>query len=163
MLFLQVVFVSLVIASFFGHVVHWLIHQRWAGPAFRGHMAHHLSLYPPGHLVSDKYRAAKWHESGAFLFTPPFIVILGAVGGLCWWLGTPLWVPVVFGVTMLAFSLTSDWFHDSFHLRHHPLLRFKWFKRLCALHYVHHRDMTKNLGILTFVWDYVFGSAEHAS
>lgn len=158
MLFVTVFLASLIIGSFFGHLVHLIIHQPWSGPAFRGHMSHHLELYPPGDLVSDRYRTAKWQNSGVFLFTPPFILILGAVGGLLWWLGAPLWVTVTFGMTMLAFSLANDFIHDASHIRKHPLRRFRWFKRLCVMHYIHHHDMTKNYGIVNFTYDRIFGT-----
>jgi len=44
MLFAITLIASLIVASFFGHVVHWLIHQKWMGPAYRGHMEHRLHL-----------------------------------------------------------------------------------------------------------------------
>lgn len=59
---------------------------------------------------------------------------------------------------MLPFSLVNDFAHDAFHVRRHTLLKYRWFKRLCALHYLHHRDMRANYGIVTFFWDRVFGT-----
>jgi hypothetical protein len=154
--FLVTLVASLILASFFGHVVHWLIHQEWMGPAHRGHMEHHLDLYPPGKLVSDRYLAAKWYRSGPLLFTPPLLLILGAVGGLMWALGLPLWTVAVLGVCLVGFGLVNDYFHDSFHIRKHPLNHFKWYKRLRRLHFQHHYDMTVNYGIVFFDWDRVF-------
>lgn len=155
-LFLLVLALSLATASFFGHVVHWLLHQRWSGPAFRAHMEHHWALYPPSDLVSDTYRSPRWYNNGTFLFTPPFVVILGAVCGLALWLGAPLWSLVTFGVVMLAFSLGNDAVHNTYHTRSRWLMRFGWYGRLRVLHYVHHHNMGKNLGIANFAWDRVF-------
>jgi hypothetical protein len=158
MLFIAVLVASLVIASFFGHVVHWLLHQRWTGIMHRAHMEHHLELYPPGHLTSDKYKAAKWYHRGPLLFTPPLIIILGAAGGLLWWAGAPHWVVWVLGACLVGFGLVNDYFHDSFHVRKHRLNRYKWYKRLRRIHFVHHHQMGKNFGIFWFGWDQIFGT-----
>lgn len=157
-MFITVFLVSLVIATFFGHFIHWALHQRWTGPAYRGHMEHHLELYPPGNLTSEKYRSAKWYHSGPFLFTPAAIVILGTVGGLLWALETPLWAIVVFGVTLVGFGLLNDWVHDSQHVTNHWASRFEWFRRARTLHFKHHRNMKSNFGIMFFGWDRVFGT-----
>jgi len=159
MLLLLTILASFVIASFFGHVVHWAIHQKWAGPAYKGHMEHHLDLYPVGKLTSDKYRTAKWYHSGPLLFTPPLLVILAVFGGLLWVLGAPHWMVGVLGICIIAFALFNDYVHDSFHVRKHAWGHFKWYKRLRRLHFLHHHDMTVNYGIISFVWDRVFGSA----
>jgi sterol desaturase/sphingolipid hydroxylase (fatty acid hydroxylase superfamily) len=158
MLFLLVLLVSLVVASFFGHAIHWSLHRSWTGPAHRGHMEHHLELYPVGKLTSDRYRPAKWFHRGPLLFTPPLIVILGVTGGLLWCIGAPFWVLGVFGASLVGYGLFNDWFHDSFHLRKHRLMRFRWYRRLRKLHYLHHHDMGVNYGIVSFAWDRVFGT-----
>jgi sterol desaturase/sphingolipid hydroxylase (fatty acid hydroxylase superfamily) len=159
MLLLFTFIASLVIASFFGHVIHWALHQRWTGPAHAGHMEHHLDLYPVGKLTSDKYLAAKWFHRGPLLFTPPLLVILGAASGLLCLVGAPLWMVGVLGPVLVGYGLVNDYFHDSFHLRKHWLNRYKWYKRLRRLHFLHHHNMTVNYGILSFVWDRVFGTA----
>jgi sterol desaturase/sphingolipid hydroxylase (fatty acid hydroxylase superfamily) len=158
MLFFAVLFVSLFVASLLGHGIHWAIHQRWMGPAYRGHMQHHLELYPPHDMVSDTYRAAKWYNSGPFLFTPPLVIILGTVGGLLWWVGVPLWVIATFGASLVGFGLLNDWVHDSGHIRNHWASRFGWWRKCRDLHVQHHANMRKNYGIFLFVWDRVFGT-----
>jgi sterol desaturase/sphingolipid hydroxylase (fatty acid hydroxylase superfamily) len=158
MLFLFVLVVSLVCASFFGHVIHWSLHQPWTGPAHRGHMEHHKVLYPPGKLVSDRYKPSKWYHSGPLLFTPPLFFLLAVFGGILWLCHAPIWTLAVFGGSLVGFGLVNDWFHDSFHLRKHGLLRFKWYRQLRVLHYFHHHDMKVNYGIVSFVWDRAFGT-----
>lgn len=149
------ILLSLVVASFFGHVTHWALHQTWAGAAHRGHMAHHLTHYPPGHLTSLQYRGAAWHQSGTFLFTPPLVcvtVLLGAAMRLC---GLEWSAIGASAATVVVYALASDWFHDSFHLRRYARAPL-WYHNLAALHFQHHRDMRCNYGILTFMWDRVF-------
>lgn len=160
-LFLSIVLTlgcSLLVASVLGHAIHWALHQRWTGPAYRGHMDHHCKQYPPHRLTSSRYLAAKWYNAGPFLFTPPLVIILGAVGGLMIWFGVPLWALVVFGTTLVGYGLFNDWIHDSFHIDFHWLSGLQWYDRLRALHFVHHHNMRKNYGIVSFVWDKIFGT-----
>lgn len=159
LLFFIVLFVSIVLASLFGHGIHWALHQRWLGPAHRGHMEHHLQLYPPSSLISTAYKAAKWHHRGPVLFTPAFLVILGAAWGLSSALGAPLWIAATFGAVMLVFGLFNDLVHDSFHVDSHFLQRaLPDYARMRERHFIHHRNMRRNFGIVSFVWDRVFGT-----
>lgn len=162
MLFVLVLFASLVVASFFGHVVHWILHQKWAGAFHRAHMDHHLTQYPPGRLASDRYRSAKWYRGGPFLFTPPLVVILVSTGGLLWRLGAPFWCIWVFGAVVVGFGLFNDYVHDAYHLQSHRLNRFGWYKRGRRLHFYHHVHMDKNFGIVFFFWDRVLGTTRKA-
>lgn len=158
MLFLIVLIVSFVIATFFGHWIHWALHQRWLGAFNKGHMDHHTKQYPPSDLVSEKYRASKWYHSGIFLFTPAFIFLLAGLGIPAHLLGLPLWGIGVFGGVMLFFGLLNDYVHDNMHVEDHWLTRFTWFRRARTTHFVHHRNMKKNFGIFIFTWDRVFGT-----
>lgn len=156
MLFVFVLLLSLVVASFFGHAVHWALHQKWSGFFNRGHMQHHNELYPPGKLVSDEYRQPKWHNNGLFLFTPPTLVILGAAGGLLRLCGAPWWALAVLGTVIIGFAFANDYVHDSYHLRRHWLNEFRWYRSARILHFLHHSSTDKNFGIFFFGWDSVF-------
>lgn len=157
MIYLFVAFiVSLVLASFFGHVVHWALHQPWTGIAHKGHMQHHEVFYPPGRMVSDSYQAPPWYHNSSLLFTPPLLALVGIVGTVLWLCGAPMVGLAVFAAAMVSFALINDAVHDSFHLRKQPLARFGWYRRLRKLHYVHHRNMTVNFGVINFTWDQVF-------
>jgi sterol desaturase/sphingolipid hydroxylase (fatty acid hydroxylase superfamily) len=156
--FLLVLVLSLVFASFFGHAVHWAIHQRWTGPIYRAHMDHHLKQYPPSDLLSEKYRYAAWHNSGTLLFTPPMVVIMVSMLGFLWLLGATAWIMVTFALTMLTFALINDYVHDSTHIIDHPLTRFKWYMKLRTTHFQHHFNMKRNFGIVLFTWDRLFGT-----
>lgn len=154
---LLVVFtLSLILASFLGHVVHWALHQNWMGPFKKGHMQHHTSLYPPGDLVSEKYRSAKWYHSGPLLFAPAFFVIMTVAGVITWFLCWPAWVTVTLCSVLLGYGFFNDAVHDSFHIIMHPLERFEWWKKARELHFLHHRNMKVNFGIAHFGWDKVF-------
>lgn len=147
---------SNLVGSFVGYFVHRAMHHEWAGPLYRGHMEHHLELYPKGKLTSDSYTVAKWYNSGPVLFTPAALLVIGLGGLACWALGGSLWLFGVFSVGLVGFGLANDYVHDSFHLRRHWLHKFPFYRGLRRQHFEHHNDMTKNFGILVMQWDGVF-------
>lgn len=154
--FLFVFTLSFALATFLGHVVHWSLHQRWTGPFRKGHLQHHVELYPPDDLISERYRASKWYNSGPLLFAPVFVVIMLVAGAITWKLGWPVWVIVTLCANLLGFGFFNDYVHDSFHIKDHWLGRFKWWKDARDLHFIHHMNMRVNFGIVLFSWDKVF-------
>src|SRR5690606_14550661 len=58
------------VTNLVGHVVHWILHQKWAGFLNKAHMAHHELLYPPADYLSETYRMPDFKES-----TPKFFAI----------------------------------------------------------------------------------------
>jgi sterol desaturase/sphingolipid hydroxylase (fatty acid hydroxylase superfamily) len=156
MLTLVALVLSVLVGSIVGYFVHRAIHHEWAGPLYRGHMEHHLEIYPKGRLTSDKYTIAKWYNSGPVLFTPAALLVITLGALVCWVLGGSLWLFGTFSVGLVAFGLVNDYVHDSFHLRRHWLHRFSFYKPLRRQHFEHHNDMTKNFGIVVMFWDSVF-------
>lgn len=142
---------ALFVGSLFGHVVHWSLHQRWTGPAHRGHMEHHLELYPPWDLTSATYLRAKWYHSGTFLFAPVLVVTLMAARSFC-----ASWT---FCFALTAFALLNDWTHDRFHVPTPWLEWSAYYRRMRKAHFAHHRNMRRNYGIVSLAWDRVFGTA----
>lgn len=141
---------ALLAGSLVGHLFHMAIHRRWAGPLYRAHMDHHIKQYPPSRLVSDKYLAAKWYNSGALLFTPPLLAVMA----LALWLGAS-WV---FCGVLIAFAVSNDWLHDQFHCNRPWLERSAWYRQMRVQHFQHHWNMKTNYGIVTNFWDAIFGS-----
>lgn len=138
-----------------GWVVHWILHQRWAGRFHRAHLNHHLKQYPPHNLVSDTYRSAGKDDS-TVLFAPPITVSFAAFLGTLWALGLPTWSLGLLLVEGALISFLTDYIHDQFHLRAPWLVRFAWFRNLRSLHWIHHVNMRRNLGIMWLGWDRVF-------
>ncbi len=147
---------SVVVASFVGYFVHRAIHKPWTGPLHRGHMEHHLEVYPKERLTSESYELKKWYHSGPVLFTPAAVVVILLGGSACWLAGIPLMSFAAFSGGLVAFGFLNDYVHDSFHLRRHWLQRFRHYRRLRRWHFKHHVDMTKNFGIVDMMWDHVF-------
>jgi sterol desaturase/sphingolipid hydroxylase (fatty acid hydroxylase superfamily) len=154
-----VLMISVVMASFIGYWVHRAIHQKWAGPFYRAHMEHHLELYPPGKLTSTKYRAARWYNRGPFLFTPALLAAVCCVGAVIHALHAPPWMIVENMGTFIMFGVLNDWIHDTTHLRRHFLQKFTYYRRIRAAHLIHHVNMNKNYGIVSFEWDRAFKTA----
>jgi len=82
-------------------------------------VTYHCGIGPGMGVLARDPHVTAWKNSGTLLFTPPFLVIFGGIGGLLTALGAPAWVPTVFGLTMLPFSLVNDFAHDAFHVRRH--------------------------------------------
>lgn len=157
-LFILVFLGSLIAASFLGHTIHWVIHQRWSGPGFRGHMEHHLQRYPPNDLLSKSYRKARWYQTGTFLFLPGMITFVLAGSVFLSYLGCGWGELALFVIMLGAFGIINDYVHDATHVIGHPLECFAWFRNIREAHFVHHRDLKSNYGIVFYGWDKVFGS-----
>lgn len=156
MLVVLALVLSVFVGSFVGYFVHRAIHQEWTGPLHRGHMEHHLELYPKGRLTSDTYELKKWYHSGPVLFTPAAVLVIAAGGLVCWALGGSMVVFASFSGGLVAFGFLNDYVHDTFHLRKHWLQKHAFYRTLRRLHFMHHNDMTKNFGIVAMQWDDVF-------
>lgn len=146
---------TLLYGTLIGYVTHWVLHQSWAGRVYRAHMSHHLRQYPPRDLMSTTYRSAG-KDDGLRAFTP---VLAGGIGLwllALWLLGVPWWAVALVVIESAAVGWLHDYVHDGFHLEGFWMTRFAWFRNLRSLHWLHHWNMRKNLGILWFGWDRVF-------
>jgi sterol desaturase/sphingolipid hydroxylase (fatty acid hydroxylase superfamily) len=151
---------AVALGSLAGYWIHRALHQPWSGPFHRGHMEHHLEIYPTTRLTSDRYEVKKWYNSGPVLFTPGAVLLLILGAGLTWMLNVSLWHFITFGVGLVGFGLLNDWVHDAFHLRDHVLKNLSYFRKLRRLHFLHHFNMERNYGIVSLHWDAVFKTKE---
>lgn len=163
--FLFTVIISYLITSLFGYVVHWALHQTWAGQFNQAHMTHHLTLYPPEDFSSNTYRNAGKDSSPKFfaIAALPLIVIpiiLGFLGVL------PIYLVLTILVVEGLVGLLSDRLHDYFHITNHWLTRIPGVRFIFAewvrLHRQHHVDMGTNYGIFSFHWDRLFKTFKKA-
>lgn len=153
------IIITYTIASLFGYVIHWSLHQPWAGKFNSSHMAHHLKLYPPIDFTSEIYRKAGADSTTKFfaiaslplIITPIVLCFVGFIPVLCL---------IAILLTEAIVGFLSDYLHDSFHIKNHwmtclPVVQVI-FERWIHLHYLHHVDMSKNYGIFSFHWDRLF-------
>lgn len=153
------IFLTYLVTTFFGYVVHWAFHQKWTGPVNKAHMTHHLKLYPADDYLSDVYRQPG-KDNTVKLFAFAAIIPVGLLF-LSFFLGfMSLSTLIVVCITLAILGFLHDYLHDSFHIRNHWLTKLpiinKLFGRWNELHYLHHVDMQKNFGIFSFHWDRVF-------
>lgn len=145
------------LTALLGYVIHWTIHQPWAGALYRAHHAHHTSLYPKTDLISERYRSAGSQSTvwtfilafTPFLAMPP---LLAAVGWIYWGQA------VVAILSMGVVGILNDVFHDSFHIKRHWLRKVPGYNKMQRRHFLHHVNMRCNFGIYGFGWDWFFGS-----
>lgn len=145
---------TLTLGTLIGWFIHWMMHQNWSGRLYKSHMTHHLNRYPPKDLLSEEYRDAG-SDSGLFVFVPIITIGLAPVGILLYFLGVPWTSLLATGTCLSLVGVAHDVIHTAFHIRGSWLERFKWFRVLRARHFLHHRNMRKNLGILFYGWDHV--------
>lgn len=129
----------------------WLGHTVIGGALRRIHVGSHHALYPSSHMVARRYE-----ESEASL-TALYLLPAGALASLFFWL---LPVALAAGVTLgLGASFAAHvYLHEHYHLSGSWLRRYAWFRRRRLLHAIHHRDGTKNFGLIDFFWDRLFGT-----
>jgi hypothetical protein len=156
---LLTVLVTYIIVSLFGYVVHWTLHQKWAGLLNSAHMTHHLELYPPEDFTSDTYRDAGQNSALRVFAIAALPLILAPF--VLWFLGI-FSFGMVIAVLLVEGSVgfLNNYLHDAFHIKNHWLARTPFlqviFGRWFQLHYLHHVDMGKNFGIFGFHWDRIF-------
>jgi len=63
-----------------------------------------------------------------------------------------LYIPVV-----LTF-LMNFYVHSAYHIENHWLNRYEWFRNDKRIHFQHHKDETKNFGILTHMTDHMLNT-----
>jgi hypothetical protein len=93
------------------------------------------------------------------------LIIVGQIGAMAFWwwgLGLPN-VACLYAATAIAYAVSYEWLHFSYHLPHeHPVAKSPLILRLARHHAVHHdpRIMQRwNLNVTVPLMDYVMGTA----
>ena len=155
LLILIVVF-TFIYGSMIGYFIHWLLHTEISDRLTKSHDVHH-KLYTVDNFESDTYRDAKKNDS-AWVFIPIITVaiILACVPLLLickvWWIYPPI---LIMGVLV---GWLNDAIHEAFHIKSHWLNKYAWFRHLKHLHMQHHIYPKKNMGIIWFLPDRIFGT-----
>lgn len=136
-----------VIGNAGGYFMHWLLHQKWTGRPYRDHYNHHFKIYPPSDYLSLEYREPPIEAEQAKYYVPFFLLL--ATPALFWHWGYYL-VAVFEAIAVLKANAAI---HDALHVIGHRWERWEWFQKYRALHFEHHVDTRKNLGIFSFFAD----------
>src|SRR5947209_1230763 len=132
--------------------LHWFVgHRPLGGAIHRIHMLEHHGIYSGDALVADTYSDEE--QSATAYYAAPAVALGGAA-----YATLPLDIFVVLVAALSASYAAHVYVHTQYHLNHSWLRRFGWFHRKRELHFVHHRDASKNFGVIEFVWDRVFGT-----
>lgn len=155
MLLAAIVFLSYLVISLFSYFMHWVLHQKWAKRFYMSHMVHHSKMYPATDMLSDEYRSAGKDNTVYFFAVAAIpIIMLPIISFLMGWISLPLMLLAL--AEMGIFGFLNNYCHDSLHLKNHFIHKFSIGRLWRKLHYFHHLDNKKNLGIFTFWTDKLF-------
>jgi len=89
-----------------------------------------------------------------FIMLSSFVAI-----GLLWYFELiPLFLAGLLLTTMLFVYLLNWYIHQAYHKQGHWLESYEWFLNGRQTHLIHHKDHTKNYGLLTYFTDKAFGT-----
>ncbi len=145
-----------IVGNFTGYFVHWLMHKGKLKSVGEAHNTHH-ELYTIDDFTSTEYRSAGKDDS-AFVFVPMIMLALAILFVPLYFIFNTFWIfplPILLGIII---GWLNGYMHECFHMEDHYLLRFKWFRKLKHLHWLHHLYPDKNMGIIWFVPDRLFNS-----
>jgi len=139
------------VTSFVQTVFHRIFgHTRRINAVYDVHVAGHHAKY------QTRLMTEQWISSG---------------GHVMWYYALPLAPILIVAFTLLpvaqfcihfaAMAWTIWWhiyLHKQYHLRGSWFVRFAWFRRKRALHFIHHRSEHKNFAIVEYAWDRLLGT-----
>lgn len=115
------------------------------------HTLSHHKIYTPNQFETAEYDKNEKNITYAFLI--PVGILSSVAYGI---------FPVEFFIVVVSGSaisyLLQIYLHTHYHLSESWLLRYPWFRRLKALHQIHHIYPDKNYGLINFSFDRVTGT-----
>ena len=97
------------------------------------------------------------YEGAEITLTPFFLIPAFAWAALFAWL-VPVPLAIALALGIAASFAAHVYLHAQYHVHGSRLQRYSWFRRRRLLHAVHHRDGTRNFGLIDFSWDRLFGT-----
>jgi len=139
------------LASFLQTLFHRLFgHTRRIAAVYDVHVGGHHAKYQ-AKLLSVEWMPSERHVM--WYYTIPFAPMIAAAFTL---------LPMAWFVAHLAALAWTIWWHiylhKQYHLRGSWFVRFEWFRRKRALHFIHHRNEHSNFAIVEYVWDRLLGT-----
>lgn len=138
-----------------GYLIHWVLHQPIMGRLHKTHNDHHREKYTPEDYLDKTYRHVAGNNRPILYYTPPALLIVA----FAFMFLSPL-LAAIFTVELAVVAWANDWLHTQMHIEGHWLERYRWFWRLRDLHWHHHVDEGKNLGIFSWFTDKLLGTFE---
>ena len=152
--------VSLVVGYFViqttGYLVHKALHHPLLGKIHETHVIHHKQMYPPeDYIDSGQYREVPNEAQPFKYYAAAAVPLVTAV-----FLLAPLTIAIALAAELVVIAWANDWLHQKFHIEGFWMERYTWFHELRALHWHHHVDDSKNLGIFSWFGDRLFRTYE---
>lgn len=155
---------SSTVVTVLGVGVHWLGHQRAAGPWHRLHVGgHHVASRPLRRFLSAE-AGSESDEHSEPDERVGYLWLLPLSGWVAWASGcetSALGIGVATAWTGVVLK-AADVLHHHFHLLDSPMERHEWFQWLRSLHWYHHArpsGRATNLAIADFGLEYLLGTA----
>lgn len=134
------------------YFVHWALHQENLGRMFQAHKEHHKDKYPPeAYLFDGRYRQVSIISQPFWYYLPGALTLVGIVFTIF-----PLYIAISLTIELIIISWANTWLHQKLHVSGHWLEKYSWFHHLRALHWHHHIDKSKNIGIFSWFADKLF-------
>lgn len=155
------IILTFIVGSLVGYCMHLFMHTKFARMKYLSFIAHshrvHHRLYHIRDYESETYRSAG-KDNSAFVFVP---VITISILLLCvgfWFVFQSWWIYPIILVEGTAIGWLNNKIHECFHIKNHWLNKYKLFRELKRLHWIHHKHPKTNQGIIWFGPDKLFGS-----
>lgn len=148
---LLVILLSYLYVDLMGYLIHKLVHSNLIPSMKQAHKTHH-TLYTHKDFLDTTYRDAEG-DNLLFYYMPfALLSILFA------YLFMNIVSFFVFLVILSLFGFGNDIIHTQIHLTNTRLIKYNWFRKLRFLHIQHHKHHDTNYGILSLLFDKVFGT-----
>ena len=154
-LIIKIIF-SFFFAEFLGYMWHRNVnHMGLLGSNIRfTHWKHHHIDYPPGDMITNKYKNPKLFDSEMWTFG--FGAIISVILFFKYIKFTKK-EKIILIIFFLLIGITNSVIHDSYHVHNHHLNKYKWYRSKKNAHDIHHR-LNCNYGIITYTFDRLFGT-----
>lgn len=166
--YFHTIFLYYFLGLFAFYLWHVISHQEWSGEMYKQHMRHHIKDYPPKHFYgrpglkslkpNEIFDLTKTtigdfqHEGLLFFFV--FVIILTGK-----YIGSSNLTLLFVTIGYYIMAVIGNAFHASFHIKNFPLEKYKWYRKLRRLHFIHHlENMDKNFAMVNFGVDALFGT-----
>jgi len=140
-------------------IVHWSGHQRWIWNRwYKSHtIEHHIKIYPPSKLLSDKYISVNNLLNLNILLYLPIPLFNLFVHMLFCDLNNYNNILIIIVGYMII--IEQEIIHRSVHMKGHFLENYTWFKFIRKLHFIHHQgDFKRNYAMIDFCIDLLTGN-----
>jgi len=142
------------------HLLEYSLHSlghshRYGSYIYKIHKNHHTIHYPTNNLLSNEYRTNPIHglPEGVIAYGPPMLLFYFFL-----YLVVKLDTFFIISGETLFVAFISDYIHSQIHLNRSWLEKYKWFQKKREAHFIHHKNVNKNMNIIDMTMDKLNGT-----